>query len=360
MKEPRRQPAPEHGDSTPLPGHDAAGPGAPESGRKKRGLGRRILVSLARIALLLLVLLAIIWLVIAQPSFRKSARSEVTVDAGALREHVRVLSVDCHPRSDLHPENLRKAAGYIERHFTAAGAETRRQQTRVDDQPYDNVIGVFGRGLGRKLVVGAHYDTVPMTPGADDNASAVAGLLEIARLLGLHPPGREIELVAYTLEEPPHFATPAMGSYVHAQGLAEANEEIAGVIVLEMIGRFEDERGSQRYPIPMLKLLYPSRGNFIAVAGILSQREFTKKLKIAMKGTTPLPVYSINAPRALPGMDFSDHRNYWAHEFDAVMVTDTAFYRNRDYHQPGDTLERLDYQRMAQVVVGVYEALGGL
>lgn len=306
------------------------------------------------------MLLTVIWVVIAQPTFRKSAPSTETVDPEVLREHVRVLSVDCHPRSELYPENLSKAADYIEKHLVAAGAETRRQQTWEGKRPFDNVIGVFGSGLGRKLVVGAHYDTVAMTPGADDNASAVAGLLEIANLLRKHPPEREVELVAYTLEEPPHFATTIMGSYVHAKALAESGEEVTGVIVLEMIGRFEDERGTQSYPIPMLKLMYPSRGNFIAVAGILSQRDFTKQVKIGMKGRTPMPIYSINAPRSLPGIDFSDHRNYWEHGINAVMVSDTAFYRNHDYHQPGDTMDKLDFERMAQVVVSVFEAMEGL
>ena len=148
-----------------------------------------------------------------------------------------------------------------------------------------------------------------------------------------------------------------MGSAVHAQSLADAQADVRGVIVLEMVGYFRDERGSQSYPSLLLKLMYPSRGNFIAVAGPWDQGDWIKTVKIGMKGATDLPVYSIRAPSAVPGIDFSDHLNYWPHGFKAIMVTDTAFYRNRSYHTPTDTADRLDYDRMAQVVVALFEAL---
>jgi len=124
-----------------------------------------------------------------------------------------------------------------------------------------------------------------------------------------------------------------------------------------MIGYFSDAWFSQGYPFPLLRAFYPSRGNFIAVAGRLDQRRFTRQIKAGMKGATPLPVWSINAPASLPGLDFSDHRNYWDQGMNAVMVTDTSFYRNKEYHEAGDTWDRLDYTRMAYVVTGVYETL---
>jgi Zn-dependent M28 family amino/carboxypeptidase len=206
-------------------------------------------------------------------------------------------------------------------------------------------------------VVGAHYDACGETPGADDNASGVAALIELGYLLGSNPPSREIELVAYVLEEPPFFRTPMMGSAVHAASIATEKETIVGVIVLETVGYFSEARGSQSYPSLLLKLIYPSRGNFIAVIGRWDQGQWVKRVKIGMKGATDLPVYSIRAPSVVPGIDFSDHLNYWPLGFNALMITDTAFYRNKAYHEKGDTADRLDYERMCKVVVAVFEAL---
>ena len=124
-----------------------------------------------------------------------------------------------------------------------------------------------------------------------------------------------------------------------------------------MIGYFSDQFLSQKYPMPMLYLYYPFKGHFITVVGSMSQREFTKSVKVGMQGSTDLPIFSINAPASLPGIDFSDHRNYWLYDYQAVMITDTAFYRNTAYHKPEDTLDRLDYNRMGQVVLSVFQYL---
>lgn len=203
-------------------------------------------------------------------------------------------------------------------------------------------------------MIGAHYDSHSQTPGADDNASGVAGLIELAYLFGTTTPKNCVELVAYPLEEPPFFATKKMGSYIHAESLSRDNIKVIGMIALEMIGYFSDEFGSQSYPSKVLHLIYPSTGNFIAVAGNLDQRNFIAKVKSGMKGVTGLKVRSISAPRELPGIDFSDHRNYWAFNYDAIMVTDTAFYRNKAYHTADDTWDRLDYAKLADVVRAVY------
>lgn len=206
-------------------------------------------------------------------------------------------------------------------------------------------------------MIGAHYDACGETPGADDNASGAAALIELGYLLGRIPPGREIELVAYVLEEPPFFRTAQMGSAVHAASISSEQDRIVGVIVLEMVGYFCDARGSQSYPSLLLKLIYPNRGNFIAVVGRWDQGQWVKRVKVGMKGTTDLHVYSIRAPSFVPGIDFSDHLNYWPLGFNALMITDTAFYRNKAYHEKGDTADRLDYDRMSKVVVAVFEAI---
>jgi Zn-dependent M28 family amino/carboxypeptidase len=167
----------------------------------------------------------------------------------------------------------------------------------------------------------------------------------------------QIDLVAYTLEEPPFFRSEAMGSAVHANALKMQNVKVRAMFSLEMIGYFSDAEGSQKFPNPILKLFYPSRGNFIAVVGDFSQLGLVRKVKRAMRGTALLPVYSINAPGWLPGIDFSDHLNYWRAGYPAVMITDTSFYRNENYHTAQDTAEKLDYARMAKVVLALHAAL---
>ncbi len=224
--------------------------------------------------------------------------------------------------------------------------------------PCRNVVAVIPGREERRVVVGAHYDAFPGTPGADDNASGVAGLLELARLLRGARMRYTVELVAYCTEEPPCFASGHMGSDHHARLLAQQRMPVEAMIALEMIGFFSDAPGSQSYPVPMMRLFYPGAGDFIGIVGNWGQRRLVRTVKRGMKGATALPVYSMVAPGGVPGADLSDHRCYWEQGFPAVMVTDTAFCRNRQYHQPGDTADRLDYARMAQAVIGVYEAVG--
>jgi hypothetical protein len=179
----------------------------------------------------------------------------------------------------------------------------------------------------------------------------------LAYLLGRSSATNAVELVGYVLEELPFFRTAFMGSATHAKSIADDKANVRGVIVLEMVGYFSDEWGSQAYPVPMLHLMYPSRANFIAVASRWDQGDWIRKVKSGMKQTTDLPVYSIRAPSFLPGIDFSDHLNYWPYDIKALMITDTAFYRNKMYHEKGDTADRLDYWRMSKVVVALFEAL---
>lgn len=336
-------------------------PQAPQVSQVSRPFWARPLVkSLVRIALAVAVVLFAIWVYVQQPSLRGNQRSTATVAPDRLRDHVRTLSVDFFPRNPTNKENLQKSADYIARHFTQAGAKVELQTYRVGTADYSNVIGRFGRGQAKKLVVGAHYDSCDETPGADDNASGTAGLIELAYLLGRTTLKSEVELVAYTLEEPPYFMSGSMGSVVHAGILAPEKSRILGVVVFEMIGYFDSRWGTQSYPMPLLNIIYPNRGNYIAVVGNDEQRVFTKAVKVLMKGTTDLPVRSLNAPERVPGVNFSDHASYWPHGINAVMVTDTAFYRNNAYHTKQDTYDRLNYDRMADVVVAVYEVVKGM
>ena len=319
---------------------------------------------LKRMTLLVVILLVLpillIWLILAQPSYVRNRASPAEVDAAKLKEHVVTLSRTYFPRDYSNVENLDKCAEYIRSHLESAGARVSLQEFDTVGATYKNVRGVFGPEDGARVVVGAHYDACRSTPGADDNASGVAGLIELAYLLGRAELELMVELVAFPLEEPPFFETEDMGSAHHARLLRHEGREVRAMIGLEMIGYFRDKFGSQKFPIPVLWLYYPARGNFIAVVGSMTQRKLVRTVKSLMRGSTDLPVHSLNAPRFVPGIDFSDHMNYWDQGYDAVMVSDSAFYRNNNYHEPTDTADTLDYERMAKVVVAVYEAVKGL
>ena len=289
-----------------------------------------------------------------------SGSPAVAVDPARLEAHVRALAETFAPRDESHPENLDRAASYIRRELQEAGGRVEDQPFEVGGTTYRNVIARFGPETRERIVVGAHYDAAGPYPGADDNASGVAGLIELARLLKKNAPRTQVELVAYTLEEPPHFAGSTMGSAVHAAALKRQGIPLRAMIALEMIGYFTDAPDSQRFPLPGMKRLYPTRGNFITVAGKLGQGALVRQVKKAMRSASPLGVEAISAPPSLPGVSLSDHRNYWDAGYPAVMITDTAFYRNGNYHTESDTPDTLDYKRMAMVVQGLHAAVMGL
>lgn len=303
---------------------------------------------------ILAVLLTLVAVGITQPTFRAlPPSSRQGVDPEQLRRHVELLTAETSPRDSDHPENLDKAAVYIREQLHLAGAQVRDQEFQMTGHLYRNVIASFGPRTGPLLVVGAHYDSFGgfgPNPGADDNASGTAGLLELARLLhGRELPWR-VELVAYANEEPPGFGSPWMGSAVHARSLKGQN--VLGMICLEMIGYFTE---TQPAPTWLFRILYPDRGDFIVIAGRWGDRGLTRHVKRSIRGIG-FPAYSFTAPRSA-GIDASDQMSYWDLGIPAVMVTDTAFVRNPHYHTSGDTAETLDYRRMARVVEGVANAV---
>lgn len=276
-----------------------------------------------------------------------------------LRSVVQHLSGAIGIRSYRDLRQLNETADYIEREMKANGCSVSRQPVAFDGRTYYNVIGeIKGTNPDKKeiLIVGAHYDTASMTPGADDNASGVAGLLELARLTGKGPAERTIRFAAFTLEEPPVFGTVNMGSYFYARQVKEEGVKVHGMIALEMIGYFCEEKGCQHYPAGV-GWLFPDKGNFISFVGDLSSRSFTLQVRKSFPKTSRLPVETLNTFSSIIGVDFSDHRNFWKFGFKAFMITDTAFYRNRNYHQPEDTWEKLDYRKMSELVAGLYHAL---
>ena len=262
-------------------------------------------------------------------------------------------------RCDEHVERLDQCARYIFDEFKKLTDSVTEQKYLVGKKEYENVICSFGPKDGERIIVGAHYDVCGEQPGADDNASGVAGLLEIARLLKEQNSALKyrIDLVAYALEEPPNFRTANMGSAVHAKMLHDNNIKVKTMICLEMIGYYSDKKRSQEYPVGLMKLFYPRKANFIAVIGKMGQGKTTRKIKKDMNDKSSVKAISLNAPSAIPGIDFSDHLNYWKYGYVAVMITDTSFYRNDNYHERSDTLETLDIDKMAEVVKGVFNSI---
>lgn len=259
-------------------------------------------------------------------------------------------------------ESLEKVCSYIDKEFTNSGLLTKKQKWIADGKEYTNVIGLYNEGMTKRLIVGAHYDVCGDQPGADDNASAVAGLLETGRLLGQHKPFIDytIELVAYCLEEPPFFGSEEMGSYIHANSLFQDKVEVIGMICYEMIGYFSDKPNSQSFPSPDLAKLYPSTANFIIVVGIDKYDDFNKKVRKLMSDNSNIDIQVVSFPASssLTGLaGLSDQRNYWRFGYKALMINDTSFVRNPNYHLASDTIDTLDFNKMTEVVNGAYNAI---
>jgi Zn-dependent M28 family amino/carboxypeptidase len=276
---------------------------------------------------------------------------------------VRYLSDEIGIRSYRDIMKLNHAADYIENALHSSGCTVSRQTFTYGGSTYYNVIGeVKGANPDKKeiLVIGAHYDTAVGTPGADDNASGIAALLELARLTALNPAERTIRFVAFSLEEPPVFGTEDMGSHVYAAQLAKESVKVYGMMSLEMLGNFCEEKGCQKYPAGV-GWLFPDKGNFISFVGNLSSRSFTKKVEKLFSRASDFPIETLNTFSSIPGINFSDHRNFWKFGFKAFMITDTSFYRTgHHYHQPEDTWEKLDFGKMNKLVRGLYLAIGSL
>ncbi len=290
--------------------------------------------------------------------------AEIETRAG-LRRIVHALSVTIGERHDRRPEALLAAAEVLEGELAAAGFEVQRQPYLAGAVEVFNLeVLVRGSDPGRgALVLGAHYDTVAGSPGADDNASGAAGLVELARLLRVHRLRHDVRFVLYANEEPPRFRTEAMGSRVHARRLYDGGVEVAAMIALESLGYFSRARGSQHYPFPF-GLFYPDRGDFVAFVGNLRSRALVRRTLATFRERAAFPAEGLAAPASVPGVGWSDHASYWERGVPAVMVTDTAPFRNPHYHRATDTPEALDFDALARVVHGlvhvVVELDGGI
>lgn len=278
-------------------------------------------------------------------------------DEARLKHDVEFLSRTSKPRNYKNLKTLKEVTTYIRKTFEENTEHVETHTFKINDGPeYENIIASFGPRTADRFIIGAHYDVYGDYPGADDNASGVAAILEIARLLKKEkvPIKSRIDLVAFALEEPPFFASADMGSAHYAKKIHGEKAKVKMMLALDMIGYFSDKKDSQERPFP-LQAIYPSTGDFISVVGGITHMKDTQRVKKLMKEGAPgLKVESISAPTSIPGVDFSDHRNMWEFGFPGLMITDTAFYRNPNYHTSKDKPETLDYERMRLVVQGLY------
>ncbi len=276
-----------------------------------------------------------------------------------LQEHLHALTVSIGERSVRKPENLKKTAAYITSFYEELGLAIDTQAYSYGQMPVANVIAdiSFRKDPQLRFVLGAHYDSVSGTVGADDNASATAVQLEVARLLAQLPDKNTLDLavrfVSFALEEPPVYGTRHMGSRVYARSARAQNEKIDGMICLEMVGYACHEPGCQHYPFPLMFMDYPKTGNFIGIVGNFKSRGFAKDLVAQFQKNEDLPVVKLTVPfngYIMPAVRLSDHASFWDKGYKAVMVTDSAFFRNPYYHTAADTMDKLDLDFMTEVV----------
>lgn len=285
--------------------------------------------------------------------------------ARELERHVRVLSVDIGERRAVVGDSLRRAESYLARELTPLGSAPGARLSRepIPNAPGDAanlVLDLPGKLSGPLVLVGAHYDSAPGgTPAANDNGSGTAAALVLARRLAPDKRRLPLRFVLFANEEMPYFTAPTMGSLVHARGCKARGERLRAMFSLETMGYFSDAPGSQKYP-PPLSALYPDRGNFIGFVADLGSRALVRESLGLFRQHASLPSEGASLPASLPGVGWSDHWAFWQQGYRAVMVTDTALFRDPNYHRDSDTVDKLDFERLARVVVGLERMLRSL
>ncbi len=281
--------------------------------------------------------------------------AQVAADSALVKKHLIALTQTPQFRNHKNTDQLNEVADYIHQTFNTYGDSTAYQEYKVDGKVYKNVITSFGTENKKRIIIGAHYDVCGDQQGADDNATGVTALLELARMLKAQKLKYRVDLVAYTLEEPPYFRTENMGSYIHAKYLKDNKIDVYGMANVEMIGYFKDEKGSQTFPVGILSWIYGDQGNFITlVKKFNGAGPFVRNFIGNFKNSEQIKTETFSAPKFVAGIDFSDHLNYWNFDIPALMITDTSFFRNKNYHEPTDTLETLDTKRMTKVIDAIF------
>jgi hypothetical protein len=278
-----------------------------------------------------------------------------------LARDVEGLAGEIGERNVLHYDELLAAADYIDGALEAAGYEVHRQRYEIDGRPYDNleVEQPGSTSPDEIVIVGAHYDTVPDSPGANDNASGVASLVALAEHFATRQTARTLRFVAFANEEAPYAHTARMGSVVYAKRSKARGERIAAMISLETMGYFTDEPDSQRYP-SALRWIYPGTGNFIAFVSNLRSRGVLKRALREFRSHASIPSEGGALPEGLPGVGWSDHWSFWQEGYRAIMITDTALNRYPGYHSEEDIPDQVDFERLARVVAGLEPVVADL
>ena len=320
-------------------------------------------MKLALVVAVMLLAGAAVWAVTSRRTSRPSlpaASERQAALAATLRGDVERLTAQ-GPRNVFSPDALERAAQTIESSLRAAGYATARQTYEVGSFSVSNIEAEIAGSSSRDeiVIVGAHYDSVAGSPGADDNASGVAALLEIARRSSGTRPSRTIRFVAFVNEEPPFFTTPGMGSFQYAERSHARGENIVAMISLETIGYYSDREGSQTYPAGLAPF-YPSTADFLAIVGNRKSRQLVNRTAEVFRRASDVPAEAAALPELIPQIGWSDQWAFWQFGWPAIMVTDTAPFRNPHYHRASDTAETLDYDRLARVVEGLTAVVADL
>lgn len=278
-----------------------------------------------------------------------------------LATHINKLAANIGERNIAHYNSLQAAAGYIETTLRGLGYKVKTYEYSVGDKKVKNIEAqITGiKVSAENVIVGAHYDSAPGTPGANDNGSGTAAVLELARLLKNSKPNRTIRFVLFANEEPPYFQTPRMGSLVYAQQLRHQHLNVTAMLSLETIAYYSDAKASQHYPVGV-GASYPDVGNFIGFVGDTDSAPLVRRAVELFKRASSFPIQELAAPAAIPGIGFSDQWSFWQNGYRAIMVTDTAPFRYPHYHSPSDTPDKVDLNKTARVVAGVKQVILGL
>lgn len=293
-----------------------------------------------------------------RPKLNPHAQQIIDDLEGRLKMHIIVLAEEIGPRDVFVPDKLNAAADYICQFWEKTGYEVNTQTFMVENITCRNLaVEIPGKFKPDEIVlIGAHYDTVSWSPGANDNGSAVAALLELSRLFSAKSAIRTVRFVAFSNEEPPFFKTSQMGSLVYAKACRKKKEKIVAMVCLETIGYYRDEPKTQKYPFP-LSFFYPNKGNFVAIVGNHRSKPLVKSFARYFMEESDFPVECAATFGFITGIDWSDHWSFWHCGYPAIMITDTALFRYPYYHSSQDTPDKIDDHSLARVTYGVYRAL---
>ncbi|MCP5493468.1 MAG: M28 family peptidase [Leptospiraceae bacterium] len=314
--------------------------------------------------LLTRIILGIILLFIScKNNINKTMSIEKPVDhkllSAQLSKHIKKLASDIGERNPGLYKNLEKARFYIEEQLKNENLLHYNQGYSVNNHQFYNLV-YEKKGESEKLpliIIGAHYDSAPGTPGADDNATGVSALIEIAKKFSnITSTKHTIRFVFFTLEEPPFFKTEDMGSIRYSNFIKSKKEKVRFMLCLEMLGFFS-EKTIQEYPLNLMRLYYPDKANFIGIVGSYGYSSITKRFYRIFQKENPLKSEVLIAPQFLTGVDFSDHASFWKNDYPAFMITDTAFYRNKNYHEVTDTPDTINYETLAIVTNSIFKTI---